>query len=237
MVVFIDLVQFILKMWPHPIRAVIFDVDGLLLDSESIFAKGIEDVTGHKVTPDLQVRMLGKTTYDLGCIILDYFGIEGDPMEFMNELNVYLNTILPTAEMMPGAEDLINNLYDMQIPLGLATGSNTENMKAKTQNHIQLFSKIPARTHGNEVSKGKPSPEIFLKSMMKIDPTLRPENVLIFEDSPAGIKGAADAGMASVLVPDPHLDYEKVLNMYDTRPTLILNSLEEFDYKAFSFQN
>jgi pseudouridine-5'-monophosphatase len=160
--------------------------------------------------------------------------IEEDVEVFRKRFIEHLNSLLPQSKLMKGASDLIHKFHDMGVPMALATCSNRDNLEAKTTNHKQLFSLIPFSTCGNEVSKGKPDPEVFLKSMQKLGID-DPRNCLVFEDSPGGIKAAVDGGMASVMVPDKGFPYMESLNKFGVKPTLILDSLEDFDVSAFRF--
>ena len=222
-------------MWPHPIRAVIFDVDGLLLDSEGIFLRAMKDVTGHEMDVETHLGIMGTTPYDCGKIIMERYGIEGEPLPFMAEFDKHLNVLLPEAPLMPGAAALVNKLDSMGMPMAIATGSNTENLKAKTINHQGLFALFKAKTCGNEVKNGKPNPEIFLKSLSKLG-DIDPQNTLVFEDAPAGVKAAVSAGMAVVMVPNKEYPFQQVLSKLGATPTLMLDSLEDFDFNQFKFE-
>jgi pseudouridine-5'-monophosphatase len=91
------------------------------------------------------------------------------------------------------------------------------------------------RRRQDEVSAGKPNPEIFLTSMRKLG-IETPENCLVFEDAPAGVKCANNAGMAVVMVPDKRLPLESALAEFDAKPTIILGSLSEFDFNTFTWE-
>ena len=177
---------------------------------------------------------MGTTAYDCGKIIMNKLGIEGDVLEFMKNFDLHLNTLLPESKLMPGAEKLINFFYNLKIPLALATGSNESNLNSKISKHLELFSKINIKTCGNEVKNGKPNPEIFLKTLEKLG-NINPKNVLVFEDSPSGIKAAIDAGCATIMIPDKLLPYEELLNKFNVKPLILLNSLNDFESNLFNY--
>lgn len=220
--------------WPHPIQAIIFDCDGLLIDSEGIFAQAMKDLTGFELTTDLHLKIMGTRGPECGKILMDAHDIKGDPKEFMANFDKHLNTLLPKANMLPGAKELIEKFAKMGLPMGIATGSNRCNYDAKVVKHGETMKNISVIVCGDEVSKGKPNPEIFLKTMEKLG-FEHPENCLVFEDSPGGIKAAVDAGFPCVMVPDKDFPYQRVLDNYGVKPTYMLNSLEEFELSMFDF--
>ena len=85
---------------------------------------------------------------------------------------------------------------------------------------------------GNEVQAGKPEPDLFLAALNKFE-GIKPEEALVFEDSPLGILAANRGGMPSVFVPDPHVDIEKSLMNEGASATYIIPSLHEFDFSKF----
>ena len=94
--------------------------------------------------------------------------------------------------------------------------------------------KIHHVVSGSDVTHGKPHPEIFLKALGGFE-NVKPEEALVFEDSPLGIKAANRAGMPAIFVPDPHMNAEKALAEYDAKPLLTISSLEEFPYDKFEW--
>ena len=220
--------------WPHPIKAIIFDCDGLLLDSEHLFAQSIKDMTGFDLTNEIHLKIMGTNGPQCGKILMDAYGLEGDPAQFIHDVEAHLNKLLPQSTMMPGAEKLIRLFDSMKIPMSLASGSSRCNYAAKISQHKEVMELIKTTTFGNEVKKGKPDPEIFLVSMQKMGID-KPEHCLVFEDSPGGIKAADVAGFPSVMVPCNDFPYQELLEKFDVKPTLMLKSLEDFDLSMFDF--
>ena len=222
--------------WPYPIYGIIFDCDGLLLDSERHFATTIKHLTGHELTKDLHLKIMGANGVQCAKIILSEFGIERDPVQFVKDLDAYLNTLLPESDLMPGAEKLLKLFDSINIPMSLASGSSRCNYSAKTAKHKDVMDLIKVTTFGDEVKRGKPDPEIFIQSMHKMGINT-PHSCIVFEDSPGGIKAAVDAGFPCVMVPNPDFPYEELLQKYNVRPTFMLKSLEDFNLNMFDFSN
>lgn len=218
------------------IKCVICDVDGLLVDSEGIFAAAVLKYSGHELTEDLHLAIMGTKGPQCGKILMKAFGIEGDPVEYMQKFDIVLNELLPESELMPGAQKLVETFLAKRIPIGIATGSNRCNLDAKTVKSKELFAKFDASTCGDEVTHGKPNPEIFLTTMKKLGVT-DPKEVLVFEDAPTGVKAAISAGMHCVMIPDKTLPYQRLLDEYEVKPTIMLDNLDQFDFKSFKFVN
>ena len=223
-------------MWPVPIQGIIFDCDGLLLDSESHFATTIHHLTGHELTKDLHLKIMGKNGIQCANIILKEFGIDADPAQFVKDLDAYLNTLLPQSDLMPGAGELLKLFDSMNIPMSLASGSSRCNYSSKIEKHHDVMDLIKYTTFGDEVKKGKPDPEIFMKAMEKMGIS-NPGSCIVFEDSPGGIKAAVDAGFPCVMVPNPDFPYEELLSQYGVKPTYMLHSLSDFKLDMFDFSH
>ena len=222
------------SQWKHPIKAIIFDCDGLLIDSEKNFAQAVKNMTGHELTNDLHLKIMGTNGVQFAQIVMKEFNIEGDPSKFIADFQGYFNALLPNSDMMPGATELINLFDSMGVPMSMASGSNKCNYSYKITKHKEIMSKIKILTFGNEVKCGKPDPEIFLVTMKKLGIDT-PENCLVFEDAPGGVKAAIDGGFPCVMVPDPNFPYQKALDMFGVKPTVMLKSLKDFDLSLFDF--
>ncbi|KAF5203869.1 (DL)-glycerol-3-phosphatase [Thalictrum thalictroides] len=111
--------------------------------------------------------------------------------------------------------------------MAVATGSNQRHFELKTQNHGEIFAMMHHIVNGDdpEVEKGKPSPDIFLAAARRFeDAFVDPRNILVFEDAPAGVAAAKNAGMYVVMVPDPNLDAS-----YHSGADQVLSSLLDFN--------
>lgn len=220
------------KVWPHPIHAVVFDNDGLLLDTEPIYAKVHEQLTGHFLDWDFRRRLMGRTGPDACSLIVKEYGMKYTNLEYLKIRDEALIKVFPEAKLFPGAVELVNGIKERGVPFALATSSNRGNFEVKITHHHDFFGQFQEITCGDEVKNGKPNPEIFLTSMKKLGFT-KPENILVFEDAPLGVRGANNAGMPVVMVPDPDLPMPIAIEEVDAHPTIIVKSLKDFDFNAF----
>ncbi|KAK1268239.1 hypothetical protein QJS04_geneDACA013883 [Acorus gramineus] len=201
-----------------PITHVIFDMDGLLLDTEKFYTIVQEEILakyapGKVFTFSLKAKMMGKKAIESARIFVDEMGISEvlSPERFLEEREETLHKLFPTSLLMPGVQRLITHLHANGVPMCVATGSLRRHFELKTQNHGNIFSLMHHVVMGDdpELKKGKPSPDIFLIAAKRFEGSpLDSSKVLVFEDAPAGVAAAKNAEMNVVMVPDPRLDIE-----------------------------
>lgn len=200
------------------ITHVVFDMDGLLLDTEIYYSEVQEKILarfGKTFDWSLKPKMMGKKAIESAKIFVEESGIADKltPEEFIVEREEMLQDLFPNSQLMPGVRRLITHLQSNGIPMAVATGSHKRHFALKTQKHGEVFSIMHHVVMGDdpEVKKGKPSPDVFLAAARRFESTVDPSNILVFEDAPAGVSAAKNAGMHVVMVPDPKLDasYQK----------------------------
>lgn len=189
----------------------IFDMDGLLLNTETFYTLVQQQILakyGKEFTWALKAQMMGKKAMEAAQLLVDSLQLDGKltAQEFLSQREHLLDALFPTAQLMPGAERLLRHLKSKQIPICLATSSHSRHYDMKTTNHKQLFSLFDHVVTGDQVSRGKPQPDIFLKAAGLFVPTPSPESCLVFEDAPTGVAAAKAANMSVVMVPDAELD-------------------------------
>ena len=221
------------KAWPHPISGIIFDNDGLLLDTEGLYLQVIEGMIKQPLVWDLRRKLIGRTGPDACSILVSELKLDWDPLDFLERRDELLKEIFPTAKFFDGAVEIVEECKRRHIPIAVATSSNRGNFDVKSQNKKEFYDLFDSVICGDEVSKGKPDPELFLKSMEKLG-IKNPQNVLVFEDAPFGVKGANNAGMAVIQVPDPELPKDADEEV-GAKPTVVLRSLREFNFDMFDW--
>ncbi|KAL5717666.1 pseudouridine 5'-phosphatase [Ranunculus cassubicifolius] len=214
------------------ITHIIFDMDGLLLDTENFYSEVQEIILeryGKKFDWSLKAKMMGKKALESAKIFVDEMGISDSlsAQEFLVEREDMLHKLFPTCNLLPGVSRLITHLHTKGIPICVATGSHKRHFELKTQNHGETFAMMHHIVMGDdpEVKKGKPSPDIFLAASRRFEGgAVDPSKILVFEDAPAGVGAAKNAGMSVVMVPDPRLD-----SSYHVGADQVLSSLMDFD--------
>jgi pseudouridine-5'-monophosphatase len=221
--------------YPHPIRGIIYDNDGLLLDSEGLYARVHKQLTGHDLDWEFRSKLMGRTGPDACALIVEKYGIQESPLAYLARRDAELQKIFPEAPLFPGSVAAVKYPVDRGIPVAVATSSNRANFVTKIVNHKEFYAQFRSIICGDEVSIGKPNPEIFVKAMQGLGLD-DPRSVLVFEDAPIGVRAANNAGMPVVMVPDPGLDFVSALAEVDAHPTHIASSLAEVDWSLFDFE-
>ncbi|XP_058824758.1 probable pseudouridine-5'-phosphatase isoform X1 [Topomyia yanbarensis] len=212
----------------------IFDMDGLLLDTEKIYEKILRDlIKSYNSTYPWATRLkvLGTTEQRTVSIIVNDLKLSCTVDEFLKKFREKQLVDLAGAPLMGGAERLIRHLHQYNIPIAVATSSSYDSYEVKTRKHLELFDLFHHKVTGSsdaEVKEGKPAPDIFLVAASRFPTSPKPEECLVFEDAPNGVTAGVSAGMQVVMVPDPNITEDQRKNA-----SLVLNSLEEFQPELF----
>ncbi|KAM7477015.1 hypothetical protein LguiB_024258 [Lonicera macranthoides] len=214
------------------ITHIIFDMDGLLLDTEKFYTEVQENILArYNKTFDwsLKAKMMGKKAIEAAKVFVEESGISDSlsAEQFLVEREEMLQDMFPSSELMPGVSRLVQHLHANGIPICVATGTHTRHFALKTQKHGELFSLMHHIVRGDdpEVKQGKPSPDIFLTAAKRFEGGLiDAKKILVFEDAPSGVLAAKNAGMWTVMVPDPRLD-----SSHHETADLVLPSLLDFN--------
>jgi len=209
------------------ITHVIYDLDGLLLNTEPFYTQVSQRIAGRygRVFDwSIKSRMIGKQSLDSAKIFTEALELPLTPLEYLAERTVLLEKLFPLAEPLPGAERLTRHLARHQIPQAVATSSDRRHFELKISRHHDWFRIFQCRVFGDDpaVGRGKPAPDIFLVAASRLGAT--PSRCLVFEDSPAGVEAAHSAGMFVVAVPDPNMDRSAY-----RMAQLVIGTLDEFE--------
>ncbi|MEO9934280.1 HAD family hydrolase [Rhodopirellula bahusiensis] len=187
------------------LRGVALDMDGLLFDTERIYFQ-VGDVLlkrrGHTFTLELQQKMMGRVGLSAIGQMIDHHELDDDPVSLLAESDdVYGDLLLGELRPMPGLEDWIGRLRTSGLPFGLATSSRRKfvDMILPT---TQWAADLAFVLTGDDVTHGKPNPEMYLKAADRL--SVSPAEMLVLEDSGNGSKAAVSAGAITVAVPNEH---------------------------------
>jgi len=177
-------------------------MDGLMFNTEDLFdevGKIALARRGHNFTRELKLKMMGRHAIDALQIMVDEFNLESTAEELLTETDEIIEEVFPkNIEMMPGLEKLINHLEALKIPKAVATSSRRRNVNYgfdKFNLHESFHFVLTAETTTNS----KPDPEIYLTAAECFE--IKPEEMMVLEDSPLGSQAGASAGAFTVAVP------------------------------------
>lgn len=183
--------------------AVIFDMDGTLVDSEVLWVVqegALLARRGYEYTRDIQKLSLGMGIRDMLLMFKERFPIEESIEELHEELvNSMYDEIRTKLQVKPGAQDLLEYVAALGIPYCIASGSSIAIIEAvlKSQNWNHL---VEHYFSAEQVERGKPEPDVFLYAAEQLG--VEPEKCLVLEDSPNGVRAAIAAGMTVFAIPD-----------------------------------
>ncbi|MFA6018012.1 MAG: HAD family phosphatase [Patescibacteria group bacterium] len=177
--------------------AVIFDLDGTLIDSEWNFFDAFFEACekyGKVYTKELHAYQLGIATPACAAHIVDVLELPVSPKEFIAEFEVIRKRIFSARSIVPrdGARELVVALHESGIKLGVATASGQEYRDAALE-AIGIKQYFSSFVSADQVQHGKPAPDIYLKVAELLG--VEPSNALAVEDGPAGVESAKSAGM------------------------------------------
>ena len=170
------------------ITHILFDLDGLLIDTESCYVNAYNNVTkewGKEFTWQVKTKCVGTAQWSkqatntlIQLLDLPLTADQLDQRAYQQFLNV-----IRDVELMAGAERLVKHLYDHNIPMAIATGSDRKHFDLKIAKHAHFFSKYfqfhLLASEDPNIKSGKPSPDIFIEGMKKFGTQVRSENVLV----------------------------------------------------------
>jgi HAD superfamily hydrolase (TIGR01509 family) len=201
---------------PRPLRrpvAVIFDMDGLILDTEPLAARAWGDAAmalGVEFDMALAHAMVGRDFADCASMVRAHYRA-GYPVEaLLGRWHAAYDEIVERegVPMKPGVRELLDWLEDRAIPRAVATSTRRERARAKLI-RTALLPRFHEIVGGDEVTRGKPAPDIYVEAARRLG--VNAGDCLVLEDSEPGIRAALAARMTPIMVPDMHLPPEDLL--------------------------
>ncbi|WP_421994667.1 HAD family hydrolase [Reyranella sp.] len=190
-------------MLKKPVEAALFDMDGLLLDTEALYIEAMQaaaETLGRDLPMDLCHAMVGVPGHECNLMIEAHYGEGFSIAEFRGHFSAHLRRLLEAGiPLKPGVVELLEFLAGRGLKLAVATSAG----RATAENHLGkagLLDRFQAVATRDDVEHAKPDPGVYLEAARRLG--VPPRHCLAFEDSNIGLAAAHAAGAMAFMVPD-----------------------------------
>jgi HAD superfamily hydrolase (TIGR01509 family) len=188
-----------------PARAVVFDLDGLMFNTEDVYwivGTRLMERRGYAYTRELADAMMGRPPQAAFDVMIRWYSL-ADAWESLavESEAIYIGLLDEHLAPMPGLMELLDTLEREGLPKAICTSSSRRTLEA-VLSRFSLEPRFQFTLTADDILHGKPNPEIYLKAARRFD--LRPDEMLVLEDSQTGCRAAAAAGAYVVAVPGEH---------------------------------
>jgi HAD superfamily hydrolase (TIGR01509 family) len=206
-------------------KAVIFDMDGLMIDSERVtyneYVKKLHMLGHDDFTEDVYINCLGKNKQGICQVFFDYYGDDFPMVEVWDDVHVWIDESL--RQYVPkkkGLDNLLKYLKDNNYKTIVATSSSRNRVDEILKN-AGITKYFDDSICGDEVTHGKPNPEIFLTACEKLGVSV--DEAVVLEDSEAGILAGYSGNIDVICVPDMKYPLEE----FASKTSAIVDSLDD----------
>ena len=210
------------KSRPEPSLAVIFDMDGLMVDTEPLSRQAWEQVLDEAGFPPLQdeqyEQVVGRRLQDTAEFLIEAYDLPITAVELAQRKNDAFALIRAQGvPVMPGLSKLVAELERLEIPWGVATSSPRQ-VAEEIITQLGLADSCRAIAGGDEVAHGKPAPDVYYLAAERLN--VLPRHCLALEDSPPGCAAACAAGMIVIAVPTAPINKDQFACAGQVLPSL-----------------
>lgn len=222
------------------IKAVLFDMDGLMVDTESLATEAFihsAKKQGYDMTKEETLMVLGFTTKSIYEFWENYFkNSDVSGKQLVDDHYKYIENVLFTTgpKKMPYIEELLKYLKENNYKVAVASSSNMNHI-INNMEKTGLKKYIDGFASGAEVKNGKPAPDVFLLAAERLG--VEPKKCLVLEDSKAGVIAGSSAGAKVIMVPDmfkPDAECKEKAYKIVNNLGEVINMLEENNNENFN---
>jgi len=213
-----------------PIKGIIFDLDGVLIDSEPNYFEADRRVMaeyGVVLTEEMHKEFTGIGNKQMAKFVKEKYKLK-DPIEVIlrKKDKMYMDLALHNTRVFPQMREFLRLLKEKNLPMAVATGSSRwildevmESTKIKSFFNVTISSE--------EVRDPKPAPDVFIEAAKKIN--VQAHEALVIEDSQYGVEAALKAGMQCIAIPSYSYDSNDLPEVFYSASLLIKGGMENFD--------
>ena len=213
-------------------EAILFDLDGVLLDTEPLLANSWRETAktyNHYLSKDKLKELKGRKKIDCARKVIEWINKEIPIEELLSTQKLKLGNQLTEAKPFKGAIELIEFCIKIKLPIALVTSSSSDSFKIKSSVNPWL-NLIPIKILGDDesITSGKPSPEPYLKAIQKLD--INPKKTWVIEDSYSGSVSGLGAGCDLWFFSKDTSIFNKLINEFRKNKIHRINELAEIIY-------
>ena len=215
------------------LKAVIFDMDGVISDSERLYVdvknEALASLGIYDVPYEYHMQFIGTThEYQWKVMSRDFHAEHISTEEYLEVLYATKNRIFREAGIAPirGVLEFIDHVKKAGYPIAVASSSTIEEIREMLDS-FGITQWFDALVSGWEVAHGKPAPDIFFEAARRMK--MRPENCMVIEDSPNGVLSANKAGCKVIMVPDLDQPSEEISKLLYAKVDDLLVARKYFD--------
>jgi HAD superfamily hydrolase (TIGR01509 family) len=188
------------------IRAVVFDLDGLMFNTEDIFndvGRVVLQRRGKEMTRELLQQMMGRRAPEALGLMIEFHGLVDDTVGGLIDetRTLFAELAVDRLAPMPGLSTLLERIESRGLAKGVATSSGRRYLE-EILHRFDLLERFAMTLTAEDVTHGKPHPEIYLTAAARLN--VAPDEMLVLEDSHAGTTAAVSAGAVAISVPNDH---------------------------------
>jgi HAD superfamily hydrolase (TIGR01509 family) len=187
------------------LRAVVFDLDGVLANTEDLYEQACASVLGRRgrtYDEPLREQMMGRPAADAIQIMIDSHRLDEPLDAVIEECREVMEVLLATSlAPMPGVVEFLDRLKAAGLPIAVATSALGEYADF-VLTRLDILHRFRFVLTSQDISRGKPDPEVYLLASERLD--LSPSQIMVLEDSANGCRAAVAAGAFTVAVPNRH---------------------------------
>lgn len=184
------------------IRALIFDMDGVVVDSEPLHLLAYQELFGkHNIefTEEHNREFLGCKDVAMAVVLIDRYGLPETPESLVLAKEAILFRLLTDqAQARPGLSTILERAKSANLPMAIASSATLPTIHLVVD-RLNIRNYFRSLSSGDEVKNGKPAPDVFLLAAERLG--VKPENCLVIEDTLNGIRAAKSAGMMCIAIP------------------------------------